>query len=76
MSDPQDEICLRKERWERAKAKRRSAHDRMMAAFTHFVAGAARGPSDNELARLKLCIAVEDEVAHDYVVFVERSLRG
>ncbi|MBO9651092.1 MAG: hypothetical protein J7605_21510 [Variovorax sp.] len=76
MSYSQEEIRRCKERWESAKAQRRAAHDRVIAAFAHFVAGVGSGPSKVEIARLKVCTAVEEEVAHNYVMLLESSLRG
>ena len=72
----QEQLQRCKLRWEDAKAQRRAAHNRVIAAFAHFIADVGSGPTDKELERLKVCVAVEEETAHQYVTLLERCLRG
>ena len=75
MSYSEEEIQRSKARWESAQAERRAAYNRVMTAFAYFVAGLGSAPAEDDLARLKVCVAVEDEAAHNYAALLESALR-
>ena len=73
---PQDEVQHFKDAWERARAQLRCAQDLVASAYSKFVADSGPGPTTSELARVRICIAIECEAANRYVLLMERSLRG